>query len=126
MVTPREFPDLIRFLLKYPSKSIPINPQDVVDQKILSAEEVAGFGYEIVIGQNKDTGEPILATPDVEKAAEFEVPEGIPTDADFAKMSIAELKEWADDDRHPVKHEAKWHKEQYVKACQRAAKKLKK
>jgi hypothetical protein len=114
-------PDLIRFLLRYPTKSIPINPQEVADKKILSAEEVAGFGYEIIVGTDKKTGEPIKAEPDTEAAENFVVPEGLP---EFPKMTLRELKEWMDDPEHPVKYEDKWHKEQYVRACERAAKKL--
>ena len=122
---------LIRFLLRYPQKGLPIDPQEIVDKGIMDAEEVAGFGYEIIVKDKKgepvmdeETGKPKLAEPDTVKAASYEVPEGIPTDNDFAKMSIAELRDWADNPDHPVKYEAKWKKEQYVNACIRVAKKL--
>ena len=100
----------------------------------MTAEEVAGYGYEIIVKDkktgaaviDKETGKPALAKPDTTDRDNYEVPEGIPSDVDFAKMSIAELKEWADSPDHPVKYEAKWHKEQYVKACCRVAKKLRK
>lgn len=116
-------PEVIRFLLRWPSKSVSVDPQQVVDLKILPAEEVAGYGYDIVIGKDKATGKDIMATPDPDVLTNYKAPEGTP---DFPKMTLRELREWMDAPEHEVKYRQDWNKEDYVRACQSHVKSKKK
>lgn len=102
-------PKLMLFLLRFPSKAAAINPQECIDKGYLQPEDVARLGYDV-----KGAGP-------VELDQKIEIPEAIP---DFAKMTKQELLDWCDDDRHQVKYKSTWSKEQFVRACQKAAKKM--
>jgi len=118
-------PKLMIFLLRFPSKVAHIDPMECIEKGWLTREQVAELGYEVPAVDSQGNvkldaaGNPVKV--DVPIKLDIEIPEHVP---DFAKMSIPELKDWCDDDRHPVKYGKKWSKEQYINACQSAVRKL--
>ncbi len=118
-------PKLMLFLMRYPMKTAHVDPMECIEKGYLTREEVAEIGIEVQAvnpdGSPKvnEAGEPVNVNVPIN--LDIEIPEHIP---DFAKLTIPELKDWADDERHPVKYGKKPQKEQLIRACEAAVRKM--
>jgi len=120
-------PNLMKFMLLHPMKSAALDPMECIAKGYLSREEVAELGYAVPAvnadGSAKldEDGKPVNVN--VPLNTDIEIPEHVP---DFGKMTVPELKDWADDDRHPVKYGKKPSKESLVRACQAKVRQMQK
>lgn len=106
--------ELLKFLLRFPSKIARVDPQECIDKGHLTVEEVVALGHEVA------GSEPAKAE---DLKLDIEIPEAM---HDPVLMTKRELIEFCDDERHPVKYKSNWSKDQFVKAIKKEQRRIKK